>query len=228
MAQLENKHWWFLAKRQFINSLLPHKSNLNILDLGCGTGGTTLFLGGWGKVTGVENEETAILFLKKRGVKYIKKSINNINFPQNKFDLICLLDVLYHQNIKNDFEVLGKTYSWLKKDGLLLITDSACPSLLSKHDKIMMARQRYSLTDLSQKVKKAHFTIEKKSYIFFLLFPLFFLSRLINKYLEFPTVKQEGAILNKIFLGICKVEAELLKYVNYPIGSSIIIMAKKQ
>ncbi len=227
MARLENKHWWFLAKRQFINSLLPRNSNLNILDLGCGTGGTTLFLGNWGKVTGVENEKAAIPFLKKRGIKFIKKSVNNINFPQNKFDLICILDVLYHQNIKDDQKVLKKSYSWLKKDGLLLITDSACPSLISRHDKIMMARQRYSLDELSEKVKKAHFTVERKSYIFFLLFPLFFISRLLNKYLDFSTVKEEWTIINKIFLEICRIEAKLLKYINYPIGSSVIIIARK-
>lgn len=44
MYKLENHHWWFLAKRNFISAVFPKKKNLAILDIGAGTGGTTKFL----------------------------------------------------------------------------------------------------------------------------------------------------------------------------------------
>lgn len=229
MYHLEDHHWWFLAKREFVKTILPTtKQSLKILDLGSGTGGMTKFISKWGAVTAVENSPYALPFLKKRKIIPKNISINNCVFKNNSFDLVCLFDVLYHHNIANDQKVIQNIYKWLKPGGHLYITDCANPFLFSHHDLIMQARQRYKLNELIKKIKTEKFVINKASYIFFFTFPIFVLLRIIDKFYPLNTVTEIPDLLNKILLFICKVESHILRCVNYPFGSSLIIEAIKE
>lgn len=228
MYELEDKHWWFLAKRRFIKALLPtFNPHWQVLDLGCGTGGISIFLQKWGKVQGVEYSKDACQFLKKRGVNFTAGKIEDYKPHKNYYYLVCLLDVLYHRNIDSIGKVLNIAYKALKKDGLLLITDSAMPFLFSHHDKIMHAKKRFYLRELTTLVENAGFTIEKKSYTYFLIFPLFLLNRCLNKFIPFETVNDVYPLINTLLLSICKIEAKLLSIYSLPIGSSVIIKARK-
>ena len=228
MFQSEDDYWWFKAKREFIKNILPENNgNLNILDVGCGTGGTTKFLAKWGSVTGIEPSAEARPFLKKRKIKF--KSVSFEKFSsRKKFDLVCFLDVLYHKNITDDRNAIKKAASFLNKGGLILITDCALPFLVSAHDTIMQARQRYYLRDLADKLKSAGLSIKKASYIFFLVFPLFSFARLIMKKGETGGISRLHPLINLILFNLCRLEAKLLKFVNFPIGSSVIILAEKK
>jgi len=228
MAELEDEHWWFLAKRKFIRSLLPPaKGELSILDIGCGTGGTSKFLTQWGDVTGIEQSVFAFPYLKKLRFPFIAVSIEDYSPAKGSFDLICILDVLYHKNIRNDQKVLNKVFMLLRPGGFLCITDCALPSFFSHHDTVMEARTRYSLPELITKVETAGFRVTRASYIYFFVFPLFLVQRLLNKFLRFSTVNRVSSGMNDLLLLLCTLEAWLLQYVNFPIGSSVIILAKK-
>lgn len=228
LHELENSHWWFLGKKEFIRSFLPKPDNkLKILDLGCGTGGTSIFLENWGIVDRIEISPYAFSFLRKKGVKFRKGNVETSNFGRNKYDLICILDVLYHKNIKDIGKILSKSNLALRKRGLILVMDCALPFLYSKHDKKMHAGRRFYLSLLTKKVRQANFLIIKKSYIYFFLFPLFALSRIINKYLNFSTINKINKSINRLFYKICCFESLILKRVSLPIGSSVIILAQK-
>lgn len=225
---VEKKHWWFLGKKGFIKQLLPQaKNKLKILDLGCGVGEISIFLEHWGKVDRIEISPYAISFLKRKKIKFKKDDIQTANFGKNKYDLICLLDVLYHKNIKHIEKILLKSNAALKKNGMLLITDSALPFLYSNHDKIMYTGRRFYLSSLIKKVEQANFRVTKKSYTYFFLFPLFMINRIVNKFFNFPTVFSINSVVNKILFNLCRLESFFLQYVSYPIGSSIVILAHK-
>ncbi|OGG20553.1 hypothetical protein A3D03_00850 [Candidatus Gottesmanbacteria bacterium RIFCSPHIGHO2_02_FULL_40_13] len=229
MYEHEDTHWWFLAKRDFITSLLPKpQQNLKILDVGAGTGGMSVFLGAWGKVLAVENSKYAIPYLKKRGVDYIKSSVEMCSFKPDSFDLICAFDVLYHKSIHNDEQLIHKFRSWLKPGGMLCVTDCAVPSLFSHHDQVMHARKRYKHSELVSIILKAKLNIQKATYIYFFTFPLFILVRLIDKYIPLNTVAKVPAPINTLLLFLCFLESKLLPYLNFPIGSSILVVAVKQ
>lgn len=105
MFNFEDSHFWFLGKRFFIRTILDKyipKKKLLILDLGCGTGGISVFLKKYGRVIGLEKNKIAIHLAKKRNLKIIQQDIQKpLPFSNNSFDLITILDVLYHKNIKN-------------------------------------------------------------------------------------------------------------------------------
>jgi SAM-dependent methyltransferase len=228
MYNIEDTHWWFLAKRLFIQAILPHpRGRWKILDIGAGTGGTTHFLSRWGDVQAVEQSSIAVPYLKQRGIQPINRSIMECSFAPESFDLICAFDVLYHRNIKNDREVLERAYSWLKSDGYLCITDCAIPYLKSPHDKVMHARQRYWLSELADKIRSQQFQILKSSYTYFFTFPLFLIQRFLNALIAFNTVGRIPNQFNRFLLFCCLIESKLLPYLQYPIGSSVIILAQK-
>jgi SAM-dependent methyltransferase len=227
MAELEENHFWFRAKREFFRRLFPPSKQENVLDLGCGTGGMRVFLENWGTVTRVESSPYAQIALRKRKLPYIPQSIEKYRFPANSYSLVCFFDVLYHQHIHNIPSVLKKSYRTLKKGGHLVIFDSALPFLTSHHDEVMMAKKRFYLDELIGLVHDAGFIVERKSYSYFFLFPLFLASRLIDKCIPLRTVSSYPAFINTLLLFVCKIEAWLLKYISYPIGSSAVILARK-
>lgn len=228
MYSLEDTHWWFLAKRLFIRALIPKISkNSTILDIGSGTGGLTKFLSRLGNVTAVEESPIAIEYLKKRHLKYRSANIMTVALPVSRYDLVCCFDVLYHQRILDDTVVLRKLYRALKPGGYLCITDSALPILTSHHDVVMHTRERYTLSSLVKKVKACRFTVLKQTYLYFFVFPFVFFLRLVNKQIAFRSVTQVPLALNALLLFVCALEARLVPFINFPIGSSVFILARK-
>jgi ubiquinone/menaquinone biosynthesis C-methylase UbiE len=229
MYELENIHWWFLGKRKFITTVFPKVKKVKILDIGAGTGGTTKFLKIYGEVVGLEANPLAQTFARKRGLKIVSGTAEKLPFDKEKFDIVTIFDVLYHQNIGSDLKVLQEAHRVLKPQGYLVITDCALPFLKSPHDEVMQARERYTKIELTEKIEKAGFRVEKASYVFFLVFPLTLFKRLLDRITKSHSsnVSPVPKLLNSCLLGICTLEAWCLKIVAFPWGSSVIIRAKK-
>ncbi len=238
MYRLENSHWWFVAKKRYIEIILDcHLKDKggNILDIGCGTGGMTELFKKYGRVFGMDCHEAACEYSRQRNNFFlVKGDANKLPFKKGSFRLITLLDVLYHQHILEDEEVLKQIHELLAPKGLLLITDSAFEFLKSTHDLAVMARHRYTLNELKAKLKSSGFLIPKSTYLFFCIFPLVVISRLIGKltlFLSEPAIhsdlKKTNPYLNTFLVSLLGWEGNLLKLIAFPWGSSLLILGKK-
>lgn len=239
MYQLEDKHWWFVSKRNFVRQVLDdnlHKNGLKILDVGCGTGGMLQLLGTYGKVFGMELHRKACELTLQRGHPGIVQG-NAPYFPFKKetFHLITLFDVLYHQHILDDQAVIRQLLDLMVPGGLILITDSAFEFLKSRHDLAVMARHRYTLEELTDTLTRVDFSILKKTYLYCTLFPLVLISRWIDKLvLAFakPTIhsdlKMTPPVLNRLLIVLHAGEGKLVKVFNFPFGSSLLILGRKK
>jgi SAM-dependent methyltransferase len=239
MYRLENSHWWFVAKKRYIEIILDrHLKDRggNILDVGCGTGGLVELFKRYGRVFGMDRHEAACEYSRQRNKFFlIKGDANKLPFKKGSFQLITLLDVLYHQHILEDEEVLEQIHELLAPNGLILITDSAFEFLRSTHDIAVMARHRYTLRELKAKLKSSHFFIQKSTYLFFTIFPAVVISRLLGKlnlFLFKPVIhsdlKMTNPYLNKFLAGLLSWEGSLLKNISFPWGSSLLILGKKR
>lgn len=238
MHRLENRHWWFSAKKRFITVLLDeyfHPSGGRILDIGCGTGGMTEVFHRYGTVVALDRHPLACaLFPRQHTPALVQGDANRLPFKKNSFHLVALLDVLYHRFIRDDEAVLLQVHELLVPGGFLLITDSAFEFLRSVHDQAVMARHRYRLKELKRKLVGCGFSVIRGSYLYCSLFPLVVLARLWGKIRSFRSPKEVRSDLREIPSGLNHLltrlmdqEGRLLRRRNLPFGSSLIFLGRK-
>ena len=234
----EDSYWWYIGLRNlifsYVNKLNLNYNGLRLLDCGCGTGGLLEKCGHY-KAIGMDISEEAIKFCNMRGLKKIAKaSVSDVPFQNNSFDIITSMDVLYHNRVVNDLKALKEFYNILDKGGFLFLNLPAYDFMKSTHDEVVHTRERYTLMDLREKVKKAGFEIEMISYRNAFLFLPALLIRLIKKIFKQQNkggsdLKATSGILNKMFTLILLVENKLiLSGMKFPFGLSIFCLARKK
>lgn len=236
MYQVEDRHWWFISRREFLSRMfralgLNIGDNRRIADIGAGTGGMYTFLSQYGAVIGVEPHPRARQYAKRRRMKVIEATAEHSLLRAKSMDMVCILDVLYHQGV-HDQKALQEAYRILRPGGWLVITDCALPFLFGPNDRAASGRERYVLSQLVSKVVSSGFIVQKRTYTFFALFPIFALKRLTDRLLPKSTkqhsdVGETAKITNALCKGMYRLEALLLPFVSYPWGSSLLILAQK-
>ncbi|MBI4744683.1 MAG: class I SAM-dependent methyltransferase [Actinobacteria bacterium] len=234
--QLEEKHWWFVVRREIILDFIKkiinkkNKKEVRILDIGCGTGLMLEFLEKFGRITGLDNSAEAVEYSNKRGGnKVIVKGDISEWDSKDKFDLILALDVIEH--IDDDEKALKKIYGLMEEDGIFLCTVPAFSFLWSGHDEVNHHKRRYARRELYQKLLSVGFKVEKISYFNTFLFPPVLAVRLIKRLRK--SVESESDMkmplltINKVLLYIFSLERFFLSRLNFPFGVSILAIAKK-
>jgi len=117
MAEFEENYWWFKGRKKIIETILENQikneSNLKILDIGCGTGATTLVLTKFGTVFGTDYSMSALKYSNHRGLDVLRSSVYELPFSSESFNVITIFDVLEH--LENDQKVLKELKRILKK-----------------------------------------------------------------------------------------------------------------
>lgn len=233
MAETEERHWWFCARRQILTRILEQLAlprNARILEIGSGTGGNLAMLQQFGTVAALEMDATArALAQQKLGdgcdirAGYCPDAMP---FEGERFDLICLFDVLEH--IPDDRGTLAALPALLAPGGRVIISVPAHRWLWGPHDDYLHHQRRYSATEFKQKLTQAGFEIQKFSYFNTLLFPLAALVRLKERLSgsqqatggQIPTAPLNG-LLKQVFA----LERFLLPRTNLPFGVSLLAVA---
>jgi SAM-dependent methyltransferase len=236
MAETEARHWWFRGRRMLFQSLIS-KFNLpagaRILEIGSGTGGNLEMLSTFGTVCAVEMDTTArAIAEKKTGGQFdIRPGVcpSDIPFSGEKFDLICLFDVLEH--IEEDEKTLVMVKGLLAKGGWALITVPAYQFLWGVHDRFLYHKRRYSSAELDRKISDAGLQVEKLSYFNTFLFPLAVVARLKNRL--FKNISSSGTKIppfpiNSLFRRIFSAERFWLGRHNFPFGISLLCAIKSR
>tara|TARA_R110002111_G_scaffold69071_6_gene111828 strand:+ start:4112 stop:4843 length:732 start_codon:yes stop_codon:yes gene_type:complete len=234
MYKVETQHWWFVARRKIIASVIDDLSlgkNSKIIDAGCGNGDNLEFLSKYGELVAIEREDSALERAKSRQIGKVVKGELPDNFPSDinkENDLIVLLDVMEH--IDDDEKSLSMLKNWAKNNSTLLITVPAYQFLWTRHDELHHHKRRYTVGQLKKVIENNGWKVDYISYFNTFLFPLALLDRIKQKVLpaaQDSDLKIPPKFINTLFEKIFSFESSLIGKIRFPFGLSIIAVAKK-
>ncbi len=180
----EQSHWWFVGRRTLILDQVrrwyPDRTDLAILDVGCGTGLNMKYLARYGQVTGADLSSTALNFCRARGHhRLIKAPVEHLPIPDNTFDMVSALDIIEH--LDDDVTALREIHRVLKPGGRVFILVPAYMFLWSLQDEISSHRRRYVASQLQRAIVSAGLRVERLTYANTLLFPVILGGRMALK-----------------------------------------------
>lgn len=236
MAETEERHWWFCARRQILTRMLEQLAlpkDARILEIGSGTGGNLAMLQRFGQVSALEMNDTArALAQQKMGPNCDIRAghcPDAMPFDGERFDLICLFDVLEH--IPDDAGTLAALSGLLKPGGRVVLTVPAYRWLWGAHDEYLHHQRRYSAAEFKQKLRQAGLVIEKFSYFNTLLFPLAALVRLkerLSGSQQASGGQIPSALINASLKQVFALERFLVPRMNLPFGVSLLAVVRPQ
>jgi len=238
MEDFEKHYWWHKGKLSLLESLyekyIGERKDLNILEVGCGTGEILNLLKKWGKVTGIDNSQEAISICQKRGFKDLYLAdFNELDMADSseEYDLVLALDVLEH--IRDDVKAMKKAYKLLKPGGLFFVAVPAYKFLWSTHDEALHHLRRYHSLEINQKIKDSGFKILKSTHFVAILFFPIASVRLLNNFVRRRAYAKTHYLplpknINDLFIFLLKIEAKIIKNIYLPVGTTLVLVAKKE
>ena len=231
MAELDERHWWYRARREILGDLIERKIALprdaRILEVGCGTGHNLPMLKRFGRVDAIEVDAAARAMASKRlGHAVMDSPLPALpGISDRSYDLIAILDVIEH--IDEDLRGLKSLSDKLKPGGRILITVPAFPWMWSAHDVVNHHKRRYTRRTLRKLVEGAGLKLEMMSWFNSLLFPLAAAARLAGRITgkEESDDKLPPAPVNALFETIFRLERYAVGRLPFPPGVSLVAIA---
>ena len=236
MNRVEDSHWWYVGRRAILESFLETiTQSLNseaqspkILDVGCGTGGNLEMLKRFGAAEGVDVSDDALEFCQSKGLTVHKGLAEELPFADESFDVVTALDVIEH--LDDDIAGLREMFRILKKGGKTLIFVPAFMWLWGVQDDVSNHRIRYTKKQITERLEKAGFEIERATYANWTFFAPILGGRTLMKLTGIKPESENNvnvSALNGVFGKLFGAERFWLKRANFPFGVSVVIVAKK-
>jgi trans-aconitate methyltransferase len=233
---LENRHFWFRARRSFIASILKHHSrDSSILDIGCSSGALLHALLGQGfrssRLYGIDLSEEAIASCRATGLaNTFVMDAQKIEMTET-FDILIASDCLEH--LKYDHEALTNWIDLLNPGGTLVVFVPAFNFLWSHHDEVNMHFRRYTRKGLLSLINQTGLNPIKSNYWNILLFIPVMIYRLLGHTGIFKKVSYKGDLVNlpvgnSFFYNLLQLENKVLQKFPFPFGISTYCVASKK
>lgn len=224
-------HFWYKARNDLIFKIFSQNKikDIKILELGCGVGSQMNVLYKFSsQVSGMDISPAAVLEAQNRGLAVFQGDIEQMTEVGEKYDLICIFDVLEH--LEKDSLALENIYKMLKDDGTLMFSVPVGRKLFSNHDIYMQHKRRYSHFEIKQKVSTAGFEFKDIFYWNSILFPFAAIKRILFKSAKPRSdFKNINKLINSILFQILKLENNLIiRKIRFPFGLSIFGVAYKK
>ncbi len=185
MAELDELHWWYRARRQVLEALIRRSVDLppdaRLLEVGCGTGHNLAMLQRFGHVDAIELDPAARAIADRRLGRPIgdARLPELTGIPRAHYHLIGAFDVIEH--IDDDAAAVSALADCLSPGGKLVVAVPAHQWMWSAHDELNHHKRRYSKRSLRQLIEGSPLRLESIGYFNSLLFPVAVAARVAGK-----------------------------------------------
>lgn len=242
MYEAETQLWWYRILHQRVAARIKNhfgnRTDLSILDAGCGTGGLLEHLRkqGYGQVEGFDFSTDGVAFSQERGLAVSHHDLRLVaNFkPQQQYDVIVCNDVFTYFDDKQIIAILQGVCSKLKPNGLFITNNNAHAAFAGIHDIVVGGQKRFVKEDMLRLTKAAGMSVTFWSYWSLLLSPLIMVVRAWQRFqlrrgwIDLSQQSSDVAVppvfINEPLYWLVKIEEKI--FTNGPFGSSIFIEAQ--
>ena len=153
-ADIEERHWWFVARRAIVRRLarlvVPPSRDSLVIDIGCGTGANAAAFATDYSCLAIDTSRDAVAAASRRypDVSFVcGQAPSSIPAAMGRAALFLLTDVLEH--VADDFAVLSAILGEARPGAHVLITVPAHERLWSEHDTSFGHYRRYDRARLA-------------------------------------------------------------------------------
>ena len=236
-SRAEATHFWFRGFRAFITPVIRDLSegrrDLQIIDCGCGTGNNIrLVLEPYGHVVGFDLDAGGVAMSHASGARVVRADATQAPFASESFDLATSFDVM--QCLEPDAAVVREMARLVRPGGAVVVTMAALELLRGDHSESWKEVRRYTPASAKALFVQAGLQVERVSFLFGSLFPLMLTVRLAQRLLRpFRGHRPEtdiavpAAPVNGLLTALVTAEASLAQRFSLPVGSSLMVVARK-
>jgi SAM-dependent methyltransferase len=240
LFNFETFYWWYRGLHLILLDTL-HSLDLparpRVLDAGCGTGQNLANIKErvTGAAYGFDLSPFAAAYWKKRGIdRACVASINEIPFASNSFDVVVSVDVLECEAVVEE-KAYREMWRLLKPGGYMLLVVPAYDWLLSEeHHRAVRAVRRYSRKKILELLATQPTQIVRITHLFGSVLPAVACYRYAERFSSRVSdgrprseLRPLSPVLNTLLFELVNLERHLLRKLDIPFGSSIMVTARK-
>jgi ubiquinone/menaquinone biosynthesis C-methylase UbiE len=215
-GRAEATHFWFRGFRKFMAPVIAEAANgrpgLRLVDCGCGTGHNLQLLHPHGRAVGFDLSEAGPVRARERGSTVLRGDVTRIPLASGTFDVATSFDVL--QCVEADVDAVREMARIVRPGGVVIVTLAALEGLRGDHSEVWQELRRYTPATARRLVEAARFVQR--------------LTRRWGRSVRADTdiVVPIGPV-NLLLTVLVSAEAALVRHVPMPIGSSLLVVARK-
>jgi SAM-dependent methyltransferase len=229
-------HFWFRGFRRFVRPALADiaggRHDLRMLDCGCGTGHNLTLLRPYGRAFGFDVSGGGLALARDHVGLLARADVARIPFATESFDLVTSFDVM--QCVPQDREALREMARVTRRGGAVLLTMAAFDMLRGDHAEVWGEARRYTRATARALVEQAGLRVDRASFHFATTLPLMLAVRVSQRWLRpYRGLRDDTDIVvpippvNAVLAGLLAVEAVVSRHVPMPVGSSLLVVARK-
>lgn len=235
----EQSHFWFRGFRSYVRPEIARavagRRYPRLLDCGCGTGSNLKMLEEFGEAFGFDLTWNGLVFAHHHGRRDIARaSIGAIPFVSSQFDVVTSFDVFQCLPEPVERDAAREMWRVLKPGGHAILNVAALEILSGGHAVLSEEVRRYTPKRLRRVFEEAGFAIERLTFAHATLVPLMLPIRMWQRWRSGGNVPAgefditvPPAPINAALTAVVGLEAAALRVLNMPVGSSLLLHARK-